>query len=172
MSCGSGRSSLALVDAAQHGGGDTAGLPRGRIRLVGIAIRLLGLDVGEMDDALLGADNHGADAADLLAPAGIHVAENDRAVLSDLDDGFGRHIVHELGAGHLALNVLDDRDRRLGRGGRSQRQQAEADNNRKFHFWDPIGERSLVSRISAWNGFMAGFKNTWPVAPLEPTDIT
>ena len=92
-----------------------------------------------MDGALLGADDDGADAADGLAPAGFHVAENDGAILSDLDDGFGRHIVHELGAGNLALNFFDDRDRRLGRGRSSQcqqakTQQAKTNNNRKFHF--------------------------------------
>ena len=52
--------------------------------------------------------------------------------------GFGRHIVHELGAGDLALNVLDHRDRRIcGRGGRSQRQQAETDSNRNVSFLGP-----------------------------------
>ena len=128
------RSSLAAVDAAQHGGGDTAGLPRGRVHLLGVAIRILGLDVGKVDGALIGTDDDGAHTADGLAPARPQVAENDRAAVSDLDDGLGRQIVHELGAGDLALDFFDDRDRRICRGGRSQRQQAETNSNRKFHF--------------------------------------
>ena len=50
-----------------------------RVRLIGIAGGLLGLDVGKVDDAFLGADDHGADPADRLAPAGLHVAEDNGA---------------------------------------------------------------------------------------------
>ena len=53
---------------------------------------------------------------------------------ADLDDGFGGYIVHELGAGDLAGNLFDDGDRRFGRGGRGQRQQADINSNRSFHF--------------------------------------
>ena len=60
---------FAGLDAAQHGGGDAAGLARGRVGLVGIAIRLLGLDLGEVNGALLGADDDGAGTVDRLAPA-------------------------------------------------------------------------------------------------------
>jgi hypothetical protein len=92
------------------------------------------LENGLVDDALVIADHDGAGAADRLAPAGFQIAEDDRPAVSDLDHGFRRHIVHELGAGDLALNFLDDRDRGIGHGGGSQRQQADTHNNRNFHF--------------------------------------
>ena len=90
--------------------------------LLGVAIGPFALDVGEMDDALLNADDHGADAGYFFALAGVHIAEDDGAAIVDLDNGFRRHIVHEFGAGYLALYLFDDRDRRLCRGGRRERQ--------------------------------------------------
>ncbi len=90
-----------------------------------------------MDHALFSADDHGADAGNFFALAGVHVADDDRAAFADLDDGFGRHIVHEFGAGHLALDLLDDGDRGLCRSRRRQRQQADTESYRSFHFGIP-----------------------------------
>ena len=99
----------------------------------GIAVGLFGLDIGEMHIAFIGADDDGADAADLFAPAGFHVADDDRTAGPELDDRLRRHVVHELGAGDLALHVFDDRDRRLGGGRRRQRQQARTNRKSSFH---------------------------------------
>ena len=86
------------------------------MRVTGVAFDLLVLDGGQMNLAFVGTDDDGADSADRLATAGFQIAEHDRAGGPDLDDLAGHDVVHELGAGHLALNVFHQRGRRFGLG--------------------------------------------------------
>src|SRR5882757_7401037 len=65
-----------LSDAAQDRGRNLAGLPGRRVCLARIAFRLFALNVGKVHNAFFGPDDHGADAADPFAPAGIHVADD------------------------------------------------------------------------------------------------
>src|ERR1700730_6095036 len=81
--------------------------------MAGVALYLAGLDLAQMDHAFLSAHDDRAHTRDHFAPAGFHVAEHDRAGLPELYDFSGSDVVHELGAGHFSLHVLDDSDRRL-----------------------------------------------------------
>ena len=72
----------------------------------------LAAHLAERGPALLSSDDRDA-TLDGLAHARVQVAEHDDAVGAELDHRAGRDIVHELRAGDLALDILDNRHRRL-----------------------------------------------------------
>src|SRR5258707_7771590 len=71
---------VGLSDASHDGCGDFAGFPCGRVRMVGVALGLFVLDGSKMNQALVVPDNDQTNSADLLAPAVLQEADDDRTV--------------------------------------------------------------------------------------------
>src|SRR6185369_13603929 len=82
--------------------------------------------------------DHRSYPADRLAPARFHVTEHDHAAVAELDDFAGSDIVHELGAGHLALDVFNHGDRGLRRSRPGKTNQTNDRGKYDFHLKAPI----------------------------------
>jgi hypothetical protein len=79
----------------------------------GVAGNLGAFNVAGVNRALFEADDHAA-ADNGFLPARFHVAEYDRTLWTEFDGSPVRDIIHELYAGDVAFDVLNDGDRSLG----------------------------------------------------------
>jgi hypothetical protein len=101
---------------------------RDELHLTGVTGDLAAVDPACRDRALLFAHSDHT-AGNRFAPAGIHVAQDDRIFCPELDHLTSRDIVHELNTGDFSAQVLHQRDRALS-GSCSQSEHTQAHGGR------------------------------------------